>query len=58
MRHLHSDAESEGTLGTTIAEDRKATLQAMHTDAVIRASNSLERNAVLDDRPPPMNNTA
>ena len=35
-----------------IAEDRKATLQAIHTKAVNQAVNSQGRNVVLDDRPP------
>ena len=31
--------------------DRKATLQALHTDAVDKAVKSHERNVVLDGRP-------
>ena len=33
------------------ANDRKRTLQAIHTNTVIRAVNTQERNVVLDDRP-------
>ena len=40
-----------------MAGERKATLQTIHTDAVIKAANSQENNAVLDDRTPPVNNT-
>ena len=35
----------------------KATPQAIHTDAVFKAANNQERNTVLDDRPPQINNT-
>ena len=38
-----------------IAEDRKATLQAIHTMADNQAFTSLRRNVVLDDRPPLIN---
>ena len=38
-----------------IAKDRKATLKAIHTMAVIQAVTSLRRNVVLDDRPPLIN---
>ena len=39
-----------------LANDRKAKLQANHTDAVDRAANSQERKIVLDEHPPPINN--
>ena len=40
-----------------IANDRKPTLKALHTDAVNKAAvNSHERNVVLDDPSPPINN--
>ena len=39
-----------------IADDRKATLQAIYTDAVNKAANSQEMNVVLVDCPPPINN--
>ena len=38
-----------------IAQDRKATLQAIHTMTVNQAVTSLRRNVVLDDRPPLIN---
>ena len=38
-----------------IAKDRKTTLQAIHTTAVIQAVTSLGRNVVLDDCPPAIN---
>ena len=34
--------------------DRKATLQALHTAAVVKAVQCHERNVVLDGRPPPI----
>ena len=37
--------------------DRKATLQALHTAAVVKAVQCHERNVVLDGRPPPINNS-
>ena len=37
-----------------LAEYRKATLQAIHTDAGNKAVNSQERNIMLDDHPPPI----
>ena len=40
-----------------VEKDRKATLQAIHTDAVNKAVNSHERNVVLDRRPPPISNS-
>ena len=39
-----------------VEEDRKATLQALHTDAANEAVESHERNVVLDGRPPPERN--
>ena len=36
---------------------RKATLQALHTDAVDKAVKSHERNVVLDGRPPPISSS-
>ena len=38
-----------------IANDRKATLQAIHTKAANEAITSQRRNAVLDDHPPLIN---
>ena len=35
-----------------VKNDRKATLQALHTDAVDKAVKRHERNVVLDGRPP------
>ena len=35
---------------------RKATMQALHTDAVTKADKSHDRNMVLDGRPPPISN--
>ena len=40
-----------------LGNDRKATLQAIHTDAVNLAVNSHIRNVVLDDHYPPINNS-
>ena len=37
-----------------VKNDRKATLQALHTDAVDKAVKSHERNVVLDGRSPPI----
>ena len=37
-----------------VKNDRKATLQALHTDAVDKAVKCHERNVVLDGRPPPI----
>ena len=34
-----------------LADDRKATLQALHTDAVNKAVNDQKNNIVLDDLP-------
>ena len=39
------------------ANDRKTTLQALPTYAVVKAAKSDDRNVVLDDRPPPINNS-
>ena len=39
-----------------VEHDRKATLQALHTDAVDKAVKSHERNVVVDGRPPPIIN--
>ena len=40
-----------------VNNDRKATLQALHTVAVVKAVQCHERNVVLDGRPPPINNS-
>ena len=40
-----------------VNNDRKATLQALHTAAVVKAVQCHERNVVLDGRPPPINNS-
>ena len=40
-----------------IAKDKKATLQALHTDTVNKTVKSHERNVVLDGRPPPISNS-
>ena len=37
-----------------VKNDRKTTLQSLHTDAVDKALKSHERNVVLDGRPPPI----
>ena len=37
-----------------VENDRKATLQALHTAAVVKAVQCHERNVVLDGRPPPI----
>ena len=39
-----------------VQKDRKATLQAFHTDAV-KAAKSRERKVVLDGRPPAISNS-
>ena len=40
-----------------VKNDRKATLQALHTAAVVKAAQCHERNVVLDGRPPPISNS-
>ena len=40
-----------------VNNDRKATFQALHTDAVNKAVKSNERNVVLDGRPPPISSS-
>ena len=40
-----------------VGKDKKAILQALHTDAVNKAVKSHERNVVLDGRPPPISNS-
>ena len=40
-----------------VVNDLTATLQAVHTDAVIKAVKRHERNVVLDGRPPSINNS-
>ena len=40
-----------------LKNDRKATLQALHTAAVVKAVQCHERNVVLDGRPPPISNS-
>ena len=37
-----------------VKNDRKATLQALHTDAVDKAAKCHERNVMLDGPPPPI----
>ena len=40
-----------------VEKNRKATLQALHTDAENKAVKTYERNVVLDGRPPPISNS-
>ena len=40
-----------------LADNRKATLQAIHTDAVNKAVKDQKKNIVLDDLPHPINNS-
>ena len=40
-----------------LADDRKATLQAIHTDAVNQAVKDQKKNTVLDDLPHPINDS-
>ena len=40
-----------------VKNDWKATLQALHTAAVVKAVQCHERNVVLDGRPPPVSNS-
>ena len=40
-----------------VKNDRKATFQELHTDAVDKAVKSHERNVVLDGRPPPISSS-
>ena len=40
-----------------VKNDRKATLQELHTAAVVKAVQCHERNVVLDGRPPPTSNS-
>ena len=53
-RHYTIDIE---TLPMMVENDRKATLQALHTDAVTKAVKSYERNVVLHGRHPPIGNS-
>ena len=40
-----------------VKNDKKATLQALHAAAVVKAVQCHERNVVLDGRPPPISNS-
>ena len=40
-----------------VVKDRKATLQALHTDTIDKAVKSHERNVVLNGRPPSISNS-
>ena len=40
-----------------LANNRKATLQEIHTDAVTKAVNDQKKNIVLDDLPHPINDS-
>ena len=40
-----------------VEKHRKATIGALHTDAVTKAVKRHERNVVLDGRPPPISNS-
>ena len=40
-----------------LVDNRKTTLQAIHTDAVNKAVNDQKKNIVLDDRPRPINDS-
>ena len=40
-----------------VKNDGIATLQVLHTDAGDKAVKSLERNVVLDGRPPPISSS-
>ena len=40
-----------------VEKDRKATLQALHNDAVTKPVKSHERNVVIDGRRPPSRNS-
>ena len=40
-----------------LANNKKATLQAIHTDAVNKAVKYQKNNIVLDDLPPPINDS-
>ena len=40
-----------------VENDRKVTLQALHTAAVVKAVQCHERNVVLDGRPPPISHS-
>ena len=40
-----------------LTDNRKATLQAIHTDAVNKAVKDQKKNIVLDDLPQPINNS-
>ena len=40
-----------------LSDNRKATLQAIHNDAVNKAVNDQKNNIVLDDLPHPINNS-
>ena len=45
------------TVEPMMVKYRKATLQALHTDAVDKADKCHERNVVLDGRPPPISSS-
>ena len=51
------EGQMKETLYTMVKNDRKATLQALHTAAVVKAVQCHERNVVLDGRPPPISNS-
>ena len=40
-----------------LADNRKTTLQAIHTDAVTKAVKDQKKNIVLDDIPHPINDS-
>ena len=48
---------SNTVVSNMVKHDRKATLQALHTDAIDKAVKSHERNVVLDGWPPPISSS-
>ena len=50
-------ARHRDTVEPMMVNDRKATLQALHAAAVVKAVQCHESNVVLDGRPPPISNS-
>ena len=55
VHHLH--VETEILKVREHSDNRKATLQPIHTDAVNKAVNDQKKNIVLDDLPRPINDS-
>ena len=55
MMHLELQPEQFNRVQPLLADTKKDTLKAIHTDVVTKAFNSREPNRVLGDHPPPIN---